>query len=232
MPIKFPYPEVGWSVGRMRKRGERNGNGNGDDEPQVRQVMDVRRGEPQLEEPGLAEAEKLAGGGVGTRGGTMAQTRADVIRGARGVSPEIIQEHKLQLQRLVADQLNSSTMDFRKINRWAGEKGWNSVLDTAVEADPTSLGKLGREGAAWAYPKAWEKAGDMLIAAGSEKAGQVVKQGGQQLQSLMDEAPAHTQWGKMWWALKESASRGISIKVPYTDPNGQLHEIPLNQVEE
>ena len=85
MPIKFQYPEIGWSTGKMRRRGQRpdNGNGNGDD-ARVMQVMDVRRGRPELEEPGIAEAEKMAGAGIEARGGG-------------GLSPEIIQQHKSQI---------------------------------------------------------------------------------------------------------------------------------------
>src|SRR2546423_286648 len=56
MPVngngQYEYPLLGWSTGKTRKRGQKE---NGDyAEWQV--AMEVRRGEPQLEEPGIAEA--------------------------------------------------------------------------------------------------------------------------------------------------------------------------------
>src|SRR5262245_43829861 len=88
---QFEYPTIGWSTGRMRRRGEKV---NGDDE--IKLAMDIqRRGQPELSGgPGIAEAEALAGAGRMARGGTMAQTRAEVAKGARGVSPETIQDQK------------------------------------------------------------------------------------------------------------------------------------------
>jgi hypothetical protein len=106
----------------MRRRGERIDNGNGDDAT-VQQVADVRRGQPDIG-GWTAEAEKLAGSGIGARGGGVTglatraligkpkvgtmfsrgtetteptTTRAEVIKGAGGVSPETIQEQKAQL---------------------------------------------------------------------------------------------------------------------------------------
>src|SRR5262249_55922362 len=120
MPVngngRFEYPENGWAVGKRRKKNmypDMTQNDNGEDQV----AMDVRRGRPELEEPGIAEAEKLAGAGIAARGGTMAQTRADVIKGARGVDPETIQTQKQQLKLLVADQLASGNVDFRKVSK-------------------------------------------------------------------------------------------------------------------
>src|SRR6266478_134745 len=100
MPVQFPYPETSWAQGRIRKRGDRNNNNNDDDETRfgarVQLASDVRRGRPQLEEPGLAEAERLAGASFRGRGGPAA--RSEVTKGAGGLSPDVIQEHKSQIQ--------------------------------------------------------------------------------------------------------------------------------------
>ena len=61
MAVRFDYPQNGWSNGKMRKRGD------------TQVAMDVRRGRPELEEPGIAEAEKLAGASaaLSARGGPV-----------------------------------------------------------------------------------------------------------------------------------------------------------------
>src|SRR5262245_24826230 len=100
MPQQFPYPENNWATGKMRK------------------VADVRRGRPELEEPGIAEAEKLAGAGIGARG---------------GISSGINQQQKAQVQAF-ANQWAYGLVDWRRLNREVKDRGWNLIFDL----DPTS----------------------------------------------------------------------------------------------
>src|SRR5262249_1101348 len=104
------YPETPWSVGRMRK------------------VADVRRGRPELEEPGIAEAERLAGANIFARGGGATAQRAEAIRGAGGISPDLIQQQKAQLQAF-GSQWAAGLVDWKKINKWSKDRGWSSILD-------------------------------------------------------------------------------------------------------
>jgi hypothetical protein len=87
--VKFDYPEVGWSTGKMRKRGEKP-------EPKGEQyAMDLtRRGQP--DSGMLTEMDRAAGFGLTARGASTA--RAEVTRGAGGLNPEIIQAYKAQTQ--------------------------------------------------------------------------------------------------------------------------------------
>jgi hypothetical protein len=134
MPIKFQYPEIGWSTGKMRRRGQRpdNGNGNGDD-ARVMQVMDVRRGRPELEEPGIAEAEKMAGAGIEARGGG-------------GLSPEIIQQHKSQILGF-AQQWQIGAINWRNLQKQVNDLGWDIALEQAKKGEVGEAVKSGTQSA-------------------------------------------------------------------------------------
>jgi len=91
MPIRVQYPDPGWSTGKMRK------------------VGDVRRGRPELEGPGIAEAEKLAGAGIAARGGT---------------SPNVIPQQRAQLEAF-GQQYQLGTIDWRTFHKEVKDRGWS-----------------------------------------------------------------------------------------------------------
>jgi hypothetical protein len=228
----------------MRKYGERPDNGD------VQLVSDVRRGRPELEDPGLAEAEKLAGANIFARGGGA--TRADTsklmqrLTGTEtggAVSPETIAQHKLQLQRLVADQFSIGNMDLRRINRWAQDKGWRNEIDRILDIDPTGEGKFvrtfvfgKREALVGGLTTYANKVADRLEAEGATDTAQSLRQQSHEIQADMDRAPGKTYSSKLMWAIqqqynKAKSSEGVFTTIPMRDPSGQLHEIPINMEE-
>jgi hypothetical protein len=103
MPLRYPYPENGWSTGRMRKRGEKP-------EGETELAMDLtRRGRPELGGPGVAEAEKLAGA---------------FARGRGGLSPDTIAQQKAAIQGL-GQQWNMGAIDWRTFHKEIVDKGWS-----------------------------------------------------------------------------------------------------------
>src|SRR5262249_6717229 len=118
MPTVPEYPQEDWMLSLGRENGSR--------QQFQRLALDIqRRGQPDIG-GWAAEAEKLAGGGLVARGG---QSRAEVIRGAGGVSPDTIAEQKAQLTALVNQQWNYALVDWRKVNKWAKDRNWTAVLD-------------------------------------------------------------------------------------------------------
>ena len=111
---RFDYPQVGWSVGKMRKRGEKINN---DDEQPYQLAMDVRRGQPDIG-GWTAEAEKLAGAGIGARG---------------GISPDVIQQQKSAIQAF-GQQWQLGTIDYKRFSKELKTRGWNIAWDVI---DPT-----------------------------------------------------------------------------------------------
>lgn len=99
-PIRFDYPDPGWSTGKMRK------------------LSDVRRAQPQFEEPGIAEASRLAGAGIGARG---------------GISPGVIEQQKAAIQSM-GQQWNLGTIDWRTFHKRIKDYGWG--IETFTENLP------------------------------------------------------------------------------------------------
>jgi hypothetical protein len=93
MPLQYPYPERGWSNGKMRK------------------VSDIRRGRPELEEPGIAEAAALAGAGRAARG---------------GISADIIQQQKSQITAL-AQAYQTGNISFGAFGKQVVDWGWSFI---------------------------------------------------------------------------------------------------------
>jgi hypothetical protein len=99
----------------MRKRGEQL-------------AMDVRRGRPELEEPGIAEAEQLAGASraLSARGGI---TPAGRIEGVTGAAPaDVISQHHAQLTDATAQfaQGKMSAIDLKKLFK---QFGWQADIN-------------------------------------------------------------------------------------------------------
>jgi hypothetical protein len=208
----------------MRRRGEKPDNG---DDADVQLVSDVRRGRPELDEPGIAEAEKLAGANIFARGGrTDLATRAAEMRGGGGVSPETIERNKAQLKMMVADQL-LGPMDLRKVNRWASDRGFQSIVDL----DPTPGFTFSREAFGMAAPTLTQKAADIVERLTGDKAkADRVRERAQSLQDRMDAAPqGYTYFQKLWYALGQG-KKGEGL--PMIDSRGDLHEIPIPAQEE
>ena len=118
----FEYPTNGWSTGTMRKAKGRQ------------MAMDVRRGQPELEEPGIAEAEKIAGASkmLSDRGGSAR------IEGLMGTSPaDLIAQHKEQLTAAV-DQHAQGSISTAALKKKFDQLGWQVDLSgTSVQAtDP------------------------------------------------------------------------------------------------
>jgi hypothetical protein len=85
----------------------------------MRKVADVRRGRPELEEPGIAEAERLAGAGLAARG---------------GVSPDVIQQQKAQITAF-ANQWQLGNVDWKRFGKEVKERGWGGLALDVI--DPT-----------------------------------------------------------------------------------------------
>jgi hypothetical protein len=117
-PIKFDYPTEGWSTGTMRK-------------------VAMRRGRPELEEPGIAEAEKLAGAGIAARGGSTT-ARAEVIKGAGGLSPDVIEQQKSQITAM-GNHWISGLVDWNKFHKEVKYHGWE-ILAAPIDFAPTPGG--------------------------------------------------------------------------------------------
>jgi len=231
MPIPFIYPTTGWSTGFMRKRGQRSDNGD-DEEATVQQVMDIqRRGQPELSGgPGVAEAEALAGSGIGARGGA---TRADTQRllgrltGETGeaVSPAVIERNKAQLKTMIADRL-LGPMDLRKVNKWAKDRGFESIVDL----DPIGELTLARETLGAVGPPAMGKAADIMERMGRDP--EKVKEwreASEYMQRRMAEAPQNFNYFQkfLWAAVHRAKEQGQDKGIPMIDPNGKLHDIPI-----
>jgi len=87
----------------------------------MRRVADVRRGRPELEEPGIAEAEKLAGAsaGLAARGGVTPGMRVE-----QAVTPmDQITQHRDQLQD-AADQYARGKASLTDFNDLVERLGW------------------------------------------------------------------------------------------------------------
>lgn len=230
MPVNsdgtYQYPQNGWSTGRMRRRGQRPDNPNGNGDGRIQLAMDVRRGRPELEEPGIAEAEKLAGAGLGARGGATQADRERVISGVRGMmgadglSPETIASHKSQIIAMTNQWVNAN-VDWRRWQKKVKDLGW----DAALELNPVggSLPFMALKGAI--------KAGKDYTA---EYAGQAVLNYAQrrmsperfkQLQEDVANAPGNSTLQKVFNVTKKMKKDKLSITV--TDPNGQMHDISL-----
>src|SRR5262245_46193717 len=96
---EYPYPEQDWAVGRMRKRGDQYA------------MMQKRKGEPEF---GGADIERAAGMGLQARGASTA--RSEVTRGAGGLSPDVIQQQKSQIQAL-SQQWQLGTVRWSKVQK-------------------------------------------------------------------------------------------------------------------
>ena len=125
MAARFDYPTEGWSTGTMRKAKR----------PQL--AMDIRRGRPELEEPGIAEAEKLAGASkaLSARGGITPVGRVEQATGATPM--DVINAHHDQLTQAVNAhaQGNMTMADLKKLFK---NLGWQADMSgTSIQAmDP------------------------------------------------------------------------------------------------
>jgi len=118
MPVHFPYPETGWSTGRMRKAA-------------------MRRGTPEIEQAGIAEAEKLAGASraLSARGGITPAGRVEGITGAAPI--DMISQHKEQLTE-ATNRYTEGSMSLSSLKKLFKSFGWQAdVSGMSVQAvDP------------------------------------------------------------------------------------------------
>ena len=126
MAVPFEYPQNGWSTGTMRKA------------KRQQLAMDVRRGRPELEEPGIAEAEQLAGASkaLSARGGTMAAGRVENVAG--GATPmDVINAHKDQLSAAV-DAHSQGNLSPTALKKFFASLGWKADMSgtSVVAVDP------------------------------------------------------------------------------------------------
>ena len=125
MAARFDYPQNGWSTGTMRKAKGRQ------------MAMDVRRGRPELEEPGIAEAEQLAGASkiLSARGGVAPAGRVEGVTGATPM--DVISQHRDQLAQAVDDhaQGNLSPTALKKL---FASLGWKADMSgtSVIAVDP------------------------------------------------------------------------------------------------
>jgi len=103
----------------------------------MRKVMDIRRGRPELEEPGIAEAEKLAGASkaLSARGGIAPAGRVEQATGA--TPADVIQQHHSELAD-ATNQYTQGTMSMFNLKKLFKRFGWTAdVSGMSVQAtDP------------------------------------------------------------------------------------------------
>jgi hypothetical protein len=116
MAIPFEYPKVGWSTGKMRKRGEQL-------------AMDYqRRGQP---ESAVAEMEKAAGFGIAARGGAIPN-----VAPVQAAMPSPIEHQKAQIQEGLS-QVASGDMSPDTFKKILKKLGWTGSHETGQFTDPT-----------------------------------------------------------------------------------------------
>jgi hypothetical protein len=220
-PVRFNYPTTNWAVGKMRKVGDRSRNG--DDDAKVQLASDVRRAQPELEEPGIVEAEKLAGAGIGARGGSVA-TRA----GATAVAPETVDEVKAGLQAQLSQGWGSQ-VDWERFNRHLEKKGWSVAHPETGEALPAwkELKNLGPDDVYDLIPGAGATGGLKTFIAGMANKG-LAKWRSSEVKKARErgehvETFGETFVGKLIDAYRDRGS------VPVIDPQGQKHELNLEE---
>jgi hypothetical protein len=126
MPLQYPYPENGWSTGKMRKRGQKP-------EGEYDVAMDIqRRGQPQIGQPEFEQAGALA-----ARGGSTT-ARAEVVKGARALSPDVIEQQKSQITAM-GNHWISGLVDWNKFNKEVKYHGWE-ILAAPIDFAPTPGG--------------------------------------------------------------------------------------------
>jgi hypothetical protein len=215
----------------MRKVGERNGNG---DNGEYQVAMDLRRrGQPELG-GWVSEAERLAGSGIASRGGSSA--RALVTEGAGGLSPETIANQKAQMQAMYSGSAIQGVGDVRKVNRWAKDKGWTPLLEDPeriLDFEPSGLARGAGEAFSMVFPSIVEKAVNAAQqVTGNPAIAQHVKERMQTIEKYMEEAPGNTYFRKYINAIRRANREGRGGKsltgFPMLDPQGNYHEIPIS----
>jgi hypothetical protein len=223
---EYPYPSIAWSVGRMRKKGQKPNGNSEDQEPRTRLAMDYqRRGQPDTS---LAETERAAGFGLAARGGSTA-ARSAVTRGAESLSPDVIQQQKAQIQAMGNHWING-TIDWQKFNRHVEYHGWN-VLWAPLDMMPTGGPVMTRR--------------DFLIQGVQEDLAPMLNaKSKEEMQDLYDNPKGFT--GKIRKMVTEELKSGKTMgeifgnvkkawkdnSIGLQDPAGEMHVVPLDRSEE
>jgi hypothetical protein len=83
----------------------------------------------RIEEPGIAEAERLAGAGIAARGG---------VTKSGALSPDVIAQHKSAIQGM-ANQWQLGMVNWQKLKRETNKLGWEILSNPEFLRDPVGF---------------------------------------------------------------------------------------------
>lgn len=120
MAIQFPYPEVGWSTGKMRKRGD--------------QYAKMEKGLPG--QGGLlAEMDRAAGSGLAARGGPTGTMQMPGVVSPQKIVSDAVQGQKAEIEEAYgAVAKGDITSNFFK--KMLQKFGWSQTSEPGKFRDP------------------------------------------------------------------------------------------------